>query len=480
MKLYFLIFLFFFLSPVFGLALTPSLELITTAPETTPYLVGTEINTIKVFFSDVNGLNTAPFDKIMVFLKDKKIELYKLDGVYVSNPDLFITSDLVYGGKLDISLGQKAGYEFSKQKFSFDVEAITDYIDLIKPKIKDVYNFGQKLSLEYSINSYKKDLKNLKMWVLKPSIENGQFSCDNFVCKLDFEIPALDANSMDLFIYGVFAYHGRNIPFVDQYNILLSDKLNIQITNPEKDGTLNSPFSLNFKVFYVNGEEFVNEYGKFFFDGKEETLKKAKDYYFMNYFMFPYLSFDHNLGFVYGKSQGILNTNFGLKPGLWFYLLVGFFVFIFLLEAIILLVKKLKKEDLNELIGKRDVYKKKQKNLKKQFLVGAITKAYFDSENEKIEYVLTYLNKKILELESLNPEEPEPIRNKRFVELEKTVTETTEVKEKPVQEVVEKKESFFKRLFKKKEKKFEYKPPKEDKEEKQESGGKIKIENWYK
>ncbi|MDD4984029.1 MAG: hypothetical protein PHH82_04315 [Candidatus ainarchaeum sp.] len=486
MKLYILIFLFFFLPSVFGLALTPNLELVTTAPETAPYLVGTEINTLRLSFSDINGQVMAPFDKIMVFLDDKKIELYKLDNVYVSNPDLFITSDLVYGGKLDVSLEQKAGYEFSKQKFSFDVEEITDYIDLIKPKIKEIYNFGQKLSLEYTISPYKKDIKNLKMWVLKPGIENGQFSCDGFVCKLSFEIPALDANSMDLFIYGVFTYHGRNIPFIDQYNVLLSDKLDIQITNPEKDGTVNSPFSVDFKVFYANGEEFGNEYGKFVFDGKEETLKKAKDYYFMNYFMFPYISFDHNLEFIYGKSKGVLSTDFSLKPGLWFYLLVGFFIFIFLLETVILLVKKLKKEDLNELIGKRDVYKKKQKDMKKQFLAGAITKSYFDSENEKIEYVLTYLNKKILEIESKEPEELEPIRNKRFTELEKTVAETSEVKEKPVSvapAVVEKKESFFKKLFKKKEqkeKKFEYKPPKEDKEEKQETGGNIKIENWYK
>jgi hypothetical protein len=188
--------------------------------------------------------------------------------------------------------------------------------------------------------------------------------------------------------------------------------------------------------------------------------------------MFPFLNFNHSLIFSSGKSKAELNTDFKLKPTLWFYLLVCFFGFIFFIELVIHIFKKFKKLDLNELIAKKEKYKEKQKSLKKEYLSRQITKTYFDSETEKLGYTISYLNKLILDLEKKQSveEKMESTSSKKKMQM---VIEDVEA-EKPK----EQKESFFKRLFKKKEKeeKFEYNPPKEEDIKE----GKVSVDSWYK
>lgn len=481
MKLYYSLAFIIFLSWVYCLDITPNLTLTTTAPDSAPYFIGTEINTIKLGF-DSNGQALTPTDKVILFVGNKKLELLKIGNEYISNPDIMITPDLVKDSKLRIEISPIQGYQLSKKTFEFEIEDITNYIELIKPEIKSLYNYGQEIVLEYTINPFKKDLKNLKMWVFKPAIEDNQFSCIDFVCKKSFVVPNLDANITPLIIYGSFVYHGRNIPFVDSYELNLVDNLSIELLNPTKEGYLYNPFAIEFKVKYANGEFFKGNIAKFVFDGKEKILKKKGDYYFVNTFLFPFLSFNHSLEFSSGKSKATLNTNFSLKPTLWFYLLVCFFVFVFLIELIIHIVKRFKKYDLNELIAKRDFYKEKQKKLRKDFLSQKITKTYFDAETEKLEYIISYLNKQILELEK-KEEQSKKLTPLRFESLEKKrkvveVPKEASKEEGEIEKVKKKKEPFFKRLFRKRpaKEKFKYKPPK--KEEIKE--GELSVHTWYK
>jgi len=474
MKWQYFIFLILFLSFTYCLNITPTLNLVTTAPDSPPYFLGTEINTIRLSFVDDNSNPIFPADKLGVKIGDKKLELLKVGQEYIANPDLMITSNIIKGLKLIVELDPVVGYTLYKKSFEFELEPLSDYIDISKPEIKENYNYGQKIDFEYTITPFKKDLKNLKMWIFKPSLEDNAFNCIDFVCKKNLTIPNIDSNNLDLVIYGVFTYHGRNIPFVDIYNIKLTDNLSIELVNPDRNGYLYNPFVMEFKVRFENGELFNGDVASFSFDGSEKILKKKDTYYFVNYFMFPFLSFDHNLVFSSGKSKVELNANFYLKPTLWFYLLVCFFGFVFLIEFVIHIFKKFKKLDLNELIAKRDLYKEKQKNLRKEYLSRLITKTYFDSENEKLEYTLSYLTKLILDLEkkqsSISALESSSSEKKRKIVMEDIKVE--EPKEKT------KKDSIFKRIFKKKPKedKFEYKPPKEEEIKE----GKVSVDSWYK
>ena len=183
MKLSLLISLFLLVSCVYSFPITPTLELKATAPSAPPFFIGTEINTITISFTDSNGADIQlPNNAIDIFVGDTEYSLLKLDKKYVTNPDLMITPDLIKNNTLTIRLETISGYELSKKNFEYAIEKIEDYLQINKQELKTKYNYGQEISLEYNLVASKNDITNLKMWVLKPSVENNSFLCEEFHC----------------------------------------------------------------------------------------------------------------------------------------------------------------------------------------------------------------------------------------------------------------------------------------------------------
>jgi hypothetical protein len=397
-KYFFLLIILLFSSCVFADKLNFELE--TTNPISEPYFKGTTVKEIKVDIVDsADNILSKNFDYLDLKLGDEKIKLYKKNSSYISTSEFRISNSHVKLERLIFNVETPIpGVSVVSKSFSMDQlenYAKYEFIDL-----KEIYNKGQEVNLNLKLEFLKPNMSIDKVYLLNPSIENNVFSCEENNCNQKFKVPS-DSELLEIEILGYLNYGDKTVPLYITASLPTSEKVNLEVFNP-KDGVVGNPLSLEFGLFYENGLELDIDNFKLFLDGDEKKVRKTSDNkYSINYLLFPYFSVDNNITIQHNENTYYKQLEIDLRPGTWFWVVVIVILLLIGFNVFLLIRKVLKKEDVNELIAKRDFYIDDLKRLKKDFLGGKLSKSVYDNSVQEYKLQISMLNSRILKVKQI-------------------------------------------------------------------------------
>gem|GEM_PF-4265779 len=400
-KLLLTIFLLGLVLPVH--ANTLNFGLTTAYPDTEPYYLGTQIKEIKIWITDNSNNIVAPVEnQLEISIGPDKIQLYKKGVYFVSNTEFFLESKHVTANNLVIKIDTLLEGVTQTAK-AYKLRDVSEYIKTELVNIKDFYNAGQTISFDIKYNTIASNISNPECVLIQPAIAENKFVC-NELCQLNVEMPnATDNSKQEFKIFCYINVQGKLLPIYISKNIDLSSDLNVNILNPN-NGVVDNPFVIELNAFYPNGLALENNSVSVKLNEKEKNITVLPDGTLqINYLLIPYMTLDKTIVLSYNGVDYKKKINIKLKPAFWFWIVIAVLLFIILINLVFALMKLLKKDNLNDLIAKRDLYLDKYKSLKKEYLAGRTTKAVYDELNSEYQINISLLNNKISKLKSITP-----------------------------------------------------------------------------
>jgi len=398
----------------FVLGDTLDYSLNTSYPDSEPYFIGTNVKEISISILDSSkNIIDSAYEYLDIKIGNESFKLYKKDKSYVSNKDFIISEDNVSSGNMIVRVDTRVEKVSNTMK-AFTVKPVSDYLtyDL---NVKDSYNLKQKIIFDFEVKFLKSSMSDLSCYFRSPILKDSSIGCEDNVCLRTIDMIAPETGNV--YNYEIFCsskYQNKIIPLYIKVPITVSNNLNIELVNP-KDGVPTNPFNLKFKLTYPNGLPLESQNLSVSVDGKEKKVKYlSNSEYSINYFLFPFTTLDENITFGYNGNTYNETVNVGLKSALWFWVSLFVILIIVISNVLLLVFKVFKKEDVNDLIARRDLYMDKSRGLKDQYLAGQMTKTTYDGLKKDYQFKIATLNSKIIKLKKITPKE-------QLDDIEKTV-----------------------------------------------------------